>query len=119
MNTKEFVEKYVSECFAKLIKFMIVQLITDVIEIVVFVIMLIKEIDNQSNLYVTIAIFAVLLSVTIFINIKVSFGNFKTFVKNVTVYSAYSKAVKNFNENKNEYLFNETLAELERKIKEN
>lgn len=118
MGTKEFVEKYASECFAKIIKFVIVQIILDVIEIVVFILTLIADINKQRNLYVTIAAFAILFIMTIFINIRVSFGRFKTFVKNVNIYNGYSNATKDFMENKDERLFNEKLAELEIKIKE-
>lgn len=118
MSTKEFVEKYVGECYAKIIKFIIIQLILDFTEIIVFMLMLIKEINNQGNLYITIASFAAIFFITIFINIWVSFGRFKTFVKNVYIYNNYSKATKQFIENKNEKLFNEKLLEIEMKIKE-
>lgn len=118
MNIQEFVEKYVGECYSKIIKFIIVQLILEAVEIVTFIFFLLKEINEQSNLYITIAIFVFLLFITVLLNIKVSFGGLKAFVKNVNIYRSYSDAATEFQKTNDRAVFDKTLAELEIKIKE-
>lgn len=117
MNTQEFVGKYVGECYAKIIKFIIVQLILDFLEIAVFVFMLIKDINEQGNLYVTIGAFIVVLMVTALLNVKLSFGGFKNFVKNVNLYRKYSDAVIEFQKTNDKETFDQALSELEAAIK--
>lgn len=118
MNTKEFVEKYVGECYAKIIKFIIVQLILNAIEIVTFIFFLIKEINSQSNLYILIAGFVFLLFITALLNIKISFGGLKAFVKNANIYRSYSDAAMEFQKTNNQAVFDKALAELEILIKD-
>lgn len=118
MNTQKFVEDYVKSYKSKFLKFFVTELIFDVIEIAVFVFAIIKFMDNISYVYICIAVFAVVLNVTLFLNMKKFFGGFKEFVKDSNIYRSYSDAAVEFQKTNDQVVFDEKLSELELKIKE-
>lgn len=119
MNTQEFVEDYVKAYKAKFFKFFVIQLILDVIEMAAFVFAVLQFIDNNlSYVYISIAVFVVVLNATLYFNMRTFFGSFKEFVKGSNIYRSYNDAVKDFQNSNDKATFDEKLSELEQKIKE-
>lgn len=119
MNTQEFVEDYIQNVKTKLTKFFVAELILEAFEIAVFVLALIKLMDNEAYMYSSIAVFVVCFNVTLLLNIKKLFGSFKEFVKSSNIYRSYNEALKSFQNSNDKSTFDQKLSELELLIKEN
>lgn len=117
MNTQEFVENYIQNVKTKLTKFFVAELILEAVEIAVFVFALIKLMDNDLYMYISIAVFVVCFNVTLLLNIKKLFGSFKEFSKASNIYRSYNEALKSFQDNNDKAAFDKKLSELELKIR--
>lgn len=118
MYTQEFVEDYVKSHKSKFKKFFVIQLIIDILLMIIFVLAIIKFIDNLSYVYICVAIFFVVLEATLFFNLKKFFGGFKKFVKSSSINRSYSDAVVEFKKTNDQARFDEKLSEIEIKIRE-
>lgn len=107
---EEKVKDYINTIKKKMIKWIIVELITEAFEIAAFVIILLKATNNLEDLsylvFILMGMFAILFC-TIFISIKVNFGSLKSFCEIFSIQNKYNlasedlkNAEKNFDKGK-------------------
>ncbi|MDD6727997.1 MAG: hypothetical protein PUE08_02085 [Eubacteriales bacterium] len=92
---EEKVKDYINTIKKKMIKWIIVELITEAFEIAAFVIILLKATNNPEDLsylvFILMGMFAILFG-TIFISIKVNFGSLKNFSEIFSIQNKYNLA---------------------------
>ena len=95
---EEKVKDYINTIKKKMIKWIIVELITEAFEIAAFVIILLKATNNPEDLsylvFILMGMFAILFG-TIFISIKVNFGSLKNFSEIFSIQNKYNLASEN------------------------
>ncbi len=95
---EEKVKEYISAIKKEIIKWIIVELLTEAFEIAAFVIILLKATNNLEDLskfiYILIGMFVVMFS-TMFISIKVNFGSLKSFSEISSIQNKYNLASEN------------------------
>lgn len=92
------VEEYIESAKKKSVKFMIAELLSNAVEIAVFVVIMMKitnNFENISKLIYIIAIMFIVISSTTFINIKIHFGSFKSYSHLSSIQTEYNQANEN------------------------
>lgn len=118
MDTQKFVADYVKNHKKNLKKFFVSQFIIEIIEMAIFVFALLKLIDNTEYITVCVVSFIVILNVSLFLNTKRIFGGFKAFINEMNINGKYETALKDFKKTNDQNAFDETLSEIEVKIRE-
>lgn len=118
MGTQKFVADYVKNHKKNFKKFFVSQFIIEIIEMAIFVFALLKLIDNTEYITVCVVSFIVILNVSLFLNTKRIFGGFKAFINEMNINGKYETALKDFKKTNDQNAFDETLSEIELKIRE-
>lgn len=116
MNTREFVEDYVENSKKIFKRFILTQLILDIVEIPIYIFALLKLIDNTNAVYIATAVFFVVFYVSFLLNIKHHFGGLKAFLKDMSIRGKYTNALKEFEKSTDGNAFDRILTELEKEI---
>lgn len=120
MNTQEFVEHFIKRCRTKFLKFLFGMIATFVAAALIafFVFMKFVNIENDNMLYIFGAVLIMCYYLSVFTNVKLCFRSFKNFKKETDINAKYKKLLKEYRKTNNKEAFDQTLAELELKIKE-
>lgn len=116
MNTREFVEAYTENSGKKFKRFIITQLILDIVEIPIYIFALLKLIDNTNAVYIATAVFFVVFYVSFLLNIKHHFGGLKAYVREMNIRGKYTNALNEFEKSGDSNAFDRILTELEKEI---
>ena len=96
MNSKEIVEGFIQKRTEKFKKFIISQVVLDIIEIAILVFALLKLMDTEYGVYAVIGIGAVVIFLTILINIKSQFGSLQNFANIGQISNLYNQEKEKF-----------------------
>lgn len=103
---EEKVKDYINTIKKKMTKWIITEFIADIVEIVAFVIIILKATNNLQDLsnliYIAICMFVVMLG-TILISIKLYFGSVKGFSKISSTQGKYNFALQNLKNAKKDF----------------
>lgn len=116
MNTREFVEAYTENSGKKFKRFILTQLILDIVEIPIYIFILLKIIDNTNAVNISIIVFFVVFYASLMLNIRHHFGGLKAFLKDMSIRGKYTNALKEFEKSDDSNTFDQILAELEKEI---
>lgn len=116
MNTREFVEEYTENSGKKFKKFILTQLILDIVEIPIYIFILLKIIDNTNAVNISIIVFFVVFYASLMLNIRHYFGGLKAFLKDMSIRGKYTNALKEFEKSDDSNAFDRILTELEKEI---
>lgn len=116
MNTREFVEAYTENSGKKFKRFILTQLILDIVEIPIYIFILLKIIDNTNAVYIATAVFFVVFYASFLLNIRHHFGGLKAYVREMNIRGKYTNALKEFKKSDDSNTFDRILAELEKEI---
>lgn len=116
MNTREFVEEYIENSGKKFKRFILTQLILDIVEIPIYIFALLKLIDNTNAVYISTAVFFVVFYASLMLNIRHHFGGLKAYAREMNIRGKYTNALKEFEKSDDSNTFDRILAELEKEI---
>ena len=116
MNTREFVEAYTENSGKKFRRFILTQLILDIVEIPIYIFILLKIIDNTNAVNISIIVFFVVFYASLMLNIRHHFGGLKAYAREMNIRGKYTNALKEFEKSGNSNAFDRILTELEKEI---
>lgn len=122
MKNIEIVEAFIENFKKKYRKYILSQLVIDILLIILLTIAILKVMDNTVILNVTIIIAVLVMLVITFVNLTVNFGSLKKLNKQNSISVQYQTAKKEFDNAKNDTLaakekFDIIIDELAQKIK--
>lgn len=95
---EEKVKEFIELSNQKSKKFMITELLSNAVEIAVFVVIMMKitnNFDDTSKLIYIIAVMVFVISSVTFLNIKIHFGSFKEYSRLSSIQTEYNQAKEN------------------------